>query len=56
MKLTLDFISIERDEKPQIGDDIMYLTNKFWYIDTYKGELIPADVTHWAKIDLDKLK
>jgi len=55
MKLTLNFISADDERKPVVGDDVMYLTDRHWYIDEFRGDFIPADVTHWAKIDMGAL-
>lgn len=55
MKLVLNFISADDERKPVVGDDVMYLTNQHWYIDEFRGDFIPADVTHWAKIDMGAL-
>ena len=56
MKLLLEFIPIEDERKPDTLEDIFVLTPTSWYVDTYNGDFLPADVTHWASIDMTNLK
>jgi len=56
MKLTLEFIPIDDERKPSTAEDIFVLTPTSWYVDTYNGDFLEADVTHWAVIDLTNLK
>jgi len=56
MKLTLNFQVPTDDCHPDLLDECIFLTRDSWYLETYDGNFIPADVTHFAVVDMSNLK
>ena len=56
MKMTLEFIEIGDGNFPEVNREIFVITPKEFWVETYSGDFLPYDATHFAYINFNELE